>query len=271
MIVFPHCKINLGLRIHAKRPDGYHELSTLFYPIPLYDALEFVHATQPDWQTGGLPLESPVESNLVFKAYQLIKQDYPQLPFLRVFLYKAIPYGAGLGGGSSDAAFMLKALNEHFNLEIPLERLHQYATQLGSDCAYFLQDKPCMAFGRGERLEPSGVDLSGYHLLLLKPAHTISTAWAYSMIEPREPDVPLSDILAQPMHTWSSQLINDFEAPVFRHFPDMAELKNRLYQHGASYAGMSGSGSTLFGLFAPDQPLPVAPVSDMVQEFRLKL
>lgn len=271
MIVFPHCKINLGLRIHARRPDGFHELSSLFFPIPLYDALEFVHAPEPQWLSGGLPLDGPAQNNLIYKAYHLLLRNHAHLPNLRVFLYKAIPHGSGLGGGSSDAAFMLKALNETFSLHLSSERLHALASQLGSDCPFFLQNQPCLVCGRGEILEPFELDLSGYRLLLLKPSQAVATAWAYSQIVPMKPNAPLSEVLRQPMESWKDTLVNDFEAPVFRQLPALASLKKWLYRQGARYASMTGSGSGLYGLFDPGSAWPASLGDPDLQEFRLTL
>lgn len=271
MIVFPHCKINLGLRIRARRPDGFHELSSLFFPVPLYDALEFVQAPEPEWLSGGLPLEGPAENNLIFKAYRLLVEQGHQLPQLRVFLYKAIPHGAGLGGGSSDAAFMLKALNDTFSLHLSSERLYALAGLLGSDCPFFLQNQPCLVSGRGELLEPFELNLSGYRMLLLKPSQGVSTAWAYGRITPSEPPLPLSEVLHQPMACWKDSLVNDFETPVFQHLPALAAMKQWLYDQGALYASMTGSGSALYGLFDPASPWPTSLADPDVQEFRVRL
>lgn len=252
MIVFPNCKINLGLRITGKRADGFHNLETVFYPVPLKDALELIpnnSDTEIDFTTSGLAVAGDPADNLCVKAYHLLKKDFPRIPPVKAQLHKAIPMGAGLGGGSADAAFMLKLLNDRFRLDIPAERLAAYALQLGSDCPFFLVNKPCFASGRGEVLETISLDLSAYRILLINPAIHIHTGWAFSHITPALPEKPVKEIITQPISTWKAELKNDFEAPVFAAHPAIQQTRDSLYQQGAIYAAMSGSGSTLFGIF----------------------
>jgi 4-diphosphocytidyl-2-C-methyl-D-erythritol kinase len=258
MIVFPHCKINLGLHILGKRPDGFHNLETVFYPIPLYDALELVAAPLDQTESvniimEGLAVEGNLNSNLVYKAYQLLSQDYALKP-VTFCLFKNIPMGAGLGGGSSDGAYAITLLNQHFDLQIPFQKQLSYAAQLGSDCAYFLFNQACLAKGRGELLEPISFSLKNYWIVLVKPPIHISTAQAFSQIIPRQnqakyESVSLQNILAEPITNWKNNLVNDFENSLFPQEPILANIKNKLYEKGALYASMSGSGSTLFGIF----------------------
>jgi len=264
MIVFPHCKINLGLHILEKRADGFHNLETVFYPIPLCDALELVEA--PLDQTApveigieGLAVKGDLQQNLIYKAYQLIAQDYALKP-ATFYLLKNIPMGAGLGGGSSDGAFAITLLNQYFELHIPFEKQLHYAAQLGSDCAYFLYHEACFAAGRGEILTPIPFSLKDYWIVLVKPAIHISTAEAFAHIKPRNTwthytPVALSKVLLEPIQTWKNNLVNDFENSLFPSYPELAEIKNTLYQNGALYAAMSGSGSTLFGIFTSNPHL----------------
>jgi 4-diphosphocytidyl-2-C-methyl-D-erythritol kinase len=261
MIVFPTSKINLGLRILRKREDGFHDLDTLFYPVPITDVLEILqdrHALTGVAFTGtGIFTGNDPAQNLCVRAWQLLKADFPQLPAIQLHLHKAIPVGAGLGGGSADGAFTLRLLNQLFNLDIGDEQLLQYALQLGSDCPFFIYNQPCLATGRGEQLTPFSIDLSAYKLLLINPGIHVSTGWAFSQLTPRVPEQSLRSIVEQPVDTWKDRLINDFEAPVFAHYPAIAAIKASLYAAGAVYAAMSGSGSTVLGLFEKNKPMPV--------------
>ena len=252
MIVFPNCKINLGLNILRKREDGFHDLETVFFPIDLQDALEIIPTPNKTQITvTGIAAGNP-ENNLCLKAYHLLKKDYPQLTEINIHLHKAIPIGAGLGGGSADAAFMLQLLNEKFNLNISPDKLFVYALQLGSDCSFFLLNKPCLATGRGEVLEPINMPLSGYKILLINPGIHISTAEAFKKIKPAIPAKKIKDIILQPIETWKRELSNDFENYVFERYPLIKKIKEDLYKAGAVYAAMSGSGSTIFGIFKKD-------------------
>ncbi|HSQ43470.1 MAG TPA: 4-(cytidine 5'-diphospho)-2-C-methyl-D-erythritol kinase [Ginsengibacter sp.] len=253
MITFPNCKINLGLNILRKREDGFHDLETVFFPINFQDALEIIPSSNKTQITvTGIVAGNP-ENNLCLKAYLLVKKDYPQLPEINIHLHKAIPIGAGLGGGSADAAFMLELLNTKFNLVIPPNKMFDYALQLGSDCSFFLLNKPCLASGRGEVLEPISLNLSGHKILLVNPGIHISTAEAFKKIIPAIPAKKIKDIILQPIETWEKELGNDFENYVFERYPQVKKIKEDLYQKGAVYAAMSGSGSTIFGIFKKDE------------------
>lgn len=249
MLVFPNAKINLGLHVTEKRPDGYHAIETLFYPVNgLCDALEFLPASQMNFTLTGLKLDSTPGSNLVMKAYFLLQKRH-NLPPVNIHLHKCIPTGAGLGGGSSDAAFMLKALSAYFQLGLSGDELQQLASTLGSDCAFFIQNRPVMATGRGEIMEPFAIDLSAYHLVLVKPSFGVGTAEAYAGIKPYKPVTTLAGLISWPVEQWKEKVENHFETSVFARHPELATLKQKLYEAGAIYASMSGSGSALYGLF----------------------
>lgn len=254
MIVFPNCKINLGLHITRKRPDGYHDLETVFYPLPLRDALEIT--TQPPTSNEhpeliltGLPVNGSPADNLCVKAWQLLKTDFPQLLPVQLHLHKAIPMGAGLGGGSADAAFTLQLLDRKFKLGLTREQLLDYALRLGSDCPFFILNQPCLATGRGEQLQAIELDLSAWSFLLVYPEVHINTGWAFGQITPAPLPIPLIDIIRQPVPTWKDSLVNDFEAPVCRQHSALAHIKEKLYTAGAAYASMTGSGSSFYGIF----------------------
>jgi 4-diphosphocytidyl-2-C-methyl-D-erythritol kinase len=256
VIVFPNCKINLGLNILRKRNDGYHDLETIFYPIPLYDVLEIISVPGEDpslsFTTSGSTIEGNSDTNICVKAYQLIKRNHPALPPAKIHLHKAIPTGAGLGGGSADAAFTLKILNEKFGIQLTTDQLIGYALQLGSDCPFFIINKPAFAEGRGEIMEPIAVDLSAYKFMIVNPGIHINTAKAFSGINPALPAKSLKEIIQQPIATWKNELVNDFERSVFIQYPEIKAIKNKLYENGAVYASMSGSGSTVYGIFKKD-------------------
>ena len=253
MVVFPNCKINIGLRIVRKRPDGYHDLDTVFHPIDLYDVLEVIEnrgdaQKEINYSSSGLQLDDR-ENNLCTRAYQLLKKDFPDLPGVQMHLHKAIPIGAGLGGGSADAAFTLKLLNEKFNLQLSTDRLLDYALQLGSDCPFFIINKTCHATGRGEKLEPVNINLSGYKIIVVNPGIHINTGLAFAGIVPAPAAKTISEVIQQPPASWRNELFNDFEATIFPRYADIAEIKNKLYDQGAIYASMSGTGSTVYGIF----------------------
>jgi 4-diphosphocytidyl-2-C-methyl-D-erythritol kinase len=256
LIAFPNCKINLGLNIISKRDDGYHNLETVFYPLPFYDVLEIIQSnTQNELFSSGMEIAGETENNLCFKAYNLLKTDFPDLPFIKIYLQKNIPTGAGLGGGSADGAFMLTLLNEKFNLNLSEEKLLQYALQLGSDCSFFIINKPCFAQQRGEVLEKISLDLSGYKIFLVHPQIHINTAWAFTQIKLSVPVLSIKEIIQKPVLIWKQFLKNDFELPVFNAYPSIKKIKEDLYEIGAIYAAMSGSGSTVFGIFKDDATL----------------
>jgi 4-diphosphocytidyl-2-C-methyl-D-erythritol kinase len=253
MIVFPNCKINLGLHILQKRQDGFHDLETVFYPIPLQDALEIIQNPSPareiEFTSSGLNVDTGKEENICVKAYRLLKKDFEQLPSVKLHLHKVIPTGAGLGGGSSDGAFTLMLLNKKFSLGLSENQLIHYALQLGSDCPFFIKNKPCYATGRGENMQDISLDLSNYKLVLVNPGIHINTAWAFSKITPVKERMSTREIIQKPIETWKQFLKNDFEEVVFREHPEVKAIKEQFYQQGAIYASMSGSGSTVYGLF----------------------
>ena len=260
MITFPDCKINLGLNVVERRPDGYHNLETVFYPVPITDALEvqamdelFPSAVDCDLKVTNLVIEGDEQRNLVVRAYQLLKQDFPQLPRVHVHLYKNIPTQAGMGGGSSDCAFMLSLLNEQFVLGLSKQQLIGYAARLGADCAFFILNEPAYAEGIGERLQPVDLRLQGMYLAVVRPDIPVSTKEAFSLIKPQRPAKNCRDIVMQPVETWREELKNDFEQSVFALHPEIALIKQQLYEQGAVYAAMSGSGSAVFGLFREPQ------------------
>jgi 4-diphosphocytidyl-2-C-methyl-D-erythritol kinase len=247
MVVFPFAKINLGLTIHTKRQDGYHEISTCFYPVPLCDALEILPDKKLTFNTSGFDIPGNQEDNLCLKAFQMLKNDY-QIKPVSIHLHKAIPMGAGLGGGSSDGAFMLKALNSLYSLNLTQVELNSYAVRLGSDCVFFLQEKPQFATGTGTQLTPLPLSLKDQYICIIHPGIHVSTAEAYAGVTPQKPAVPLTTILLDPRR-WKVDLKNDFEKSVGAKHPEIPALISRLYSNGASYAGMSGSGSAVFGIF----------------------
>lgn len=259
MITFPNIKINLGLSITEKRPDGYHNLETVFYPVALEDALEI--RTNPEAQQKftlhqhGMEIAGNPENNLVVKAYLLLDKEF-HLPPVEIHLYKHIPSGAGLGGGSSDAAFMLKLLNEHYNLQLSDNQLEDYAATLGADCAFFIKNTPPYAEGIGNIFSPIELSLKGYRIMIVKPDVFVSTREAFANIRPHRPEYPVREVIRRPVAEWKDTLINDFEASVFPQYPVIGEIKEELYHQGAIYASMSGSGSSVFGLFAAGTTLP---------------
>lgn len=248
MLTFPNAKINLGLNIVSKRADGYHNIETIFYPIPIKDALEIIPADETKFIQSGIRIDVPAEKNIVFKAYNIIASEY-DLPKFNIHLLKNIPFGAGLGGGSSDAAFMLKMLNEICELNIGKEKLEEAASKIGADCAFFIDNKPVFATGIGNIFEPVEMSLEGLYMCLVKPDISVSTPQAYSNAKPAIPELSLKDIVKHPIEEWKNLMVNDFEKTVFPQFPEIAEIKEKLYESGAIYASMSGSGSSVFGIF----------------------
>ncbi len=273
MICFPNAKINIGLHVVSRRKDGYHNLETVFYPIGLKDALEIIPSPENSGEEikfsksmestiksselssrkhrffqSGIAIEGKPETNLVIKALNLIATE-KKLPKIDIHLLKKIPLGAGLGGGSSDAAFMLSLLNKTFNLGYTIEELLLRASRLGADCPFFILNRPTFATGTGNKLEPIELDLSNYILLIVKPDVMISTREAYAMITPRKPDLPLKEIIRKPVERWRELLKNDFEPSIFKKNPEICRIKHQMYEMGAVYASMSGAGASLFGLF----------------------
>ncbi len=257
MITFPNAKINLGLDVVEKRPDGYHNLETIFYPITLQDILEITPAHNDDapaytFRMFNAHFDGSDEDNLVVKAYKILAADH-KLPKVNISLFKHIPTGAGLGGGSADAAFALKMLNTIASLSLTDEELEAYASRLGADCAFFIKNIPAYATGIGDRLTPTPCSLAGYHLVLVKPDIHISTKEAYSLVVPAAPATPLTHIAALPAEEWKEVMKNDFEKSVFAKHPSCEKIKEKLYAMGAIYASMSGSGSSFFGIFNEEQ------------------
>ena len=255
MITFPNAKINLGLNIVAKRPDGYHNLETVFYPIPIEDALEITPLHDSGGKKyclhqSGLEIAGELDNNLVVKAYRLLDETF-DLPRIDIHLLKHIPSGAGLGGGSADAAFMLKLLNDYASLGLTEDALEEHAARLGADCAFFIKDKPVYAEGIGNLFSPITLSLKGYKLWVVKPDVFVSTRDAFAHVHPRKPDMPLKEIVQRPVEEWKELMINDFEKSVFPQFPAIAAIKDEMYRMGALYASMSGSGSSVYGIFAP--------------------
>jgi 4-diphosphocytidyl-2-C-methyl-D-erythritol kinase len=260
MIVFPNAKINIGLQVTGKRADGYHNLQTIFFPVQVKDALEIIsndgqEAPFTFSQTGD-PITGKEENNLCIKAWKLLKNDFPALPAIRMHLHKSIPMGAGLGGGSADGSFTLQLINKKYRLGLTDTQLAGYALQLGSDCPFFIFNKPCYATGRGELLKEQPLDLSSYKILIVNPGIHISTAWAFASLSPTASSVNLVEAVQHPVEKWKGMVINDFEKPVLAAWPAIAELKETLYRSGALYASLSGSGSTVYGIFRKE-PEPV--------------
>ena len=260
MITFPVAKINLGLNVVEKRADGYHNLQTVFYPVPIMDALEIVPMSDGfpsdvdcDLKVTNITIEGDEQRNLVVRAYQLLKADFPDLPRVHAHLWKGIPTQAGMGGGSSDCGYMIRLLNETFDMGLSSEQMQQYAARLGADCAFFIESRACYAEGIGERLQPIDLDLSGWHIGVVRPDIPVPTKEAFSRIHPHYPALNCREAVMQPVETWRDTLTNDFEESVFALHPEIGAVKEQLYKMGATYAAMSGSGSALFGLFK-DEP-----------------
>ncbi len=257
MISFPNAKINIGLRVIRKRKDGYHDLETVFYPLQLSDSLEFVRSKKKEsFQISGLALSGKSEDNLVWRAYKLLQKEY-DLPAIQAHLHKIIPAGAGLGGGSADAVFMLQMLNKAFDLQLSEQKMKDFASMLGSDCPFFLRNRPTFAEGTGNIMSEISCDLSPYFILVVKPSLHVATKEAFSGIVPKIPDTSLRKIIQTPVREWKSLIINDFEPVVFAKYPEIAEIKRQLYDSGAVYAQMSGSGSAVFGIFEEEPRIAV--------------
>jgi 4-diphosphocytidyl-2-C-methyl-D-erythritol kinase len=257
MVIFPNCKINIGLNIVAKRADGFHDLETIFYPVPVQDILEVLPSITTDQFTQtGLTIDGPSSNNLCVKALALVRAQFPDLPPLNIHLHKAIPMGAGLGGGSSDGAHMLLLLNKKFNLGLSTQQLIDMALQLGSDCPFFIINKACFAWSRGEMMEPIDLSLKGYQLALINPGVHVNTGWAFTQLHPKASEFSLKEMTSIQPDAWKQHIINDFQQPVAAHHPIIESILNYCYQHGAVYASMTGSGSTCFALFQAGKMLP---------------
>jgi 4-diphosphocytidyl-2-C-methyl-D-erythritol kinase len=282
LITFPNCKINLGLNVVGKRQDGYHDVETVFYPLALRDVLEIINdqtfkaenAAQPGdpgarFVTTGLPINGNASKNLCVKAYQLLQAEFPDLPAIEIYLHKAIPIGAGLGGGSADGTFTLSLLNKKFRLKLSTDQLLDYALRLGSDCPFFVLNKPSFGTGRGEFLRKIDLDLSMYSFVVVHPGIHISTPWAFEQLSPAAPAKSILEIIRQPIFTWKKELVNDFETAVLKHHPQLPKIKLQLYEAGAIYASLSGSGSCFYGIF-PKAQFPTLKLPHSFQTFNIK-
>ncbi len=255
MIVFPNAKINLGLNILNKRADGYHDLQTIFYPVNVKDVLEVIESDELKFTSSGIKIPGDPEENLCLRVFKLLSQDF-DLPNIHIHLHKNIPIGAGLGGGSSDAAFLMKLLNEKFELNISEDRMEEYCRHIGSDCAFFIRNQPVLAYDKGDHFLPLNLDLSNYFMVVVMPPVHASTADAYSGIIPCSFEKPLEESLYMPIKEWKNHIRNDFEKSVKRKFPQIEKIKEYLYEHGALYASMSGSGAALYALFENEVHFP---------------
>jgi 4-diphosphocytidyl-2-C-methyl-D-erythritol kinase len=276
VILFPNCKINLGLRVTGKRDDGYHTIETVFYPLPLKDAAEITVGNQRstdefELRISGLPIPGDTTNNLCHKAWELIKNDHPEIGPVQMNLLKAIPTGAGLGGGSSDGAHTLLLLDQLFQLNLSRQQLIAYALKLGSDCPFFILNKPCIGTGRGEIMQEIDLNLKGYYFVLVNPGVHISTAWAFEKLDlNKEAGQSLQDIIALPAEDWKGTLRNDFEEPVFEEFESLKLIKEELYNAGAVYASLTGTGSCVYGLFKEAGNPDLHKISDHYTVYSLK-
>jgi 4-diphosphocytidyl-2-C-methyl-D-erythritol kinase len=255
MLAFANAKINLGLAVTEKRPDGYHNLETFFYPAKVYDVIEITDAEKTACVTTGIPIPGDATDNICLRAYHLVRKDF-DIPAQQITLLKNIPVGAGLGGGSSDAAFLIKLLNTKFNLGMPTSTMQDYARALGADCAFFIENTPVYATGKGDEFSPATIDLSSWSAVLVKPPVHVSTADAYAGLQPKQPATALKELIHLPVQEWKKHLKNDFEKHVFLKYPEIARIKAQLYTAGATFALMSGSGSSVYALFEKPVQLP---------------
>ena len=248
MLAFANAKINLGLQVTSKREDGYHDLQTIFYPVGIKDVVEITDATETSFVSSGLAIPGDQANNLCIKAFNTLRKDY-KIPDQTISLLKNIPIGAGLGGGSSDAAFLVKLVNDKFKLGLSPSAMEDYVRPLGADCAFFIENKPVYAKGKGDEFSPLEIDLSSYEIIVVKPDVHVSTAEAYRGIIPTVPRTSVKELIHLPLEEWKNHLVNDFEKTVFEKYPSIEALKTQLYNHGAIFALMSGSGSSVFGIF----------------------
>ena len=255
MLAFANAKINLGLNITAKRSDGYHNLETVFYSIKLYDVIELIDADETSCIIKGIEIPGNSADNICLKAFRALQSDF-DLPNQQLILLKNIPVGAGLGGGSADAAFLIKLVNKKFNLGLSVEQMQNYVRVLGADCAFFIENKPTFAFGKGDEFEALNIDLSHYFMVLVKPTIHVSTAEAYSKVQVKQPITSLKELIKLPLTDWKANIVNDFEPSVFDKYPKINEIKTQLYAAGATFALMSGSGSSVFAIFEKEVKLP---------------
>lgn len=263
MLTFANAKINLGLLLTEKRADGYHNLQTVFYPVKLYDVVELIDAEQTSCVIKGITIPGDAEDNICLKAFKTLQADF-KLPNQQLILFKNIPVGAGLGGGSADAAFLIKLVNEKFKLGLSIEQLQDYARALGADCAFFIANKPTYAYAKGDEFEEIALDLSAYFMVLVKPPVHVSTAVAYQQVKVKQPSTSLKDLIHLPLNEWKGKVLNDFETSVFEKYPQIDEIKTKLYAAGATFALMSGSGSSVFGIFEKPVQLPELEKENMI-------
>jgi 4-diphosphocytidyl-2-C-methyl-D-erythritol kinase len=254
MVTFPNAKINLGLYITAKRPDGFHELESCFYPVEWTDALEILEAPELKFESSGIEIPGNAADNLCLKAYHLLAKDY-DLPPVYIHLHKVVPIGAGMGGGSADAAFTIRMLNENFSLGLSVGQMQQYSRQLGSDCAFFIENKPVIAYGKGDEFRPLEVPKLNGYIVIVYPQIHISTKEAYAGVKPAALRLSLNELILSGMENWKDNLKNDFEDSLFPSYPVLPVIKNKFYEKGAVYASMTGSGSAVFGIFKSDPDL----------------
>lgn len=255
MIIFPNAKINIGLNIVEKRSDGFHNIETIFYPVKIHDSLEIIESSETEFFAHGINIPGNTTDNICLKAYELIKKDI-NLPHVHIHLLKNIPVGAGLGGGSADGAFMIKLLNQKFELGLTIEQMQRYARQLGSDCAFFIENTPVFAVGKGDEFLSQELNLEKYYIVLIKPDIHVSTIDAYGGCIPGKPAASLQLLANLPVSEWKNTIKNDFEKTVFKKYPSIQKIKEDLYEAGALYASMSGSGSSVFGIFEKETSLP---------------
>jgi len=273
MIDFPNAKINIGLNITEKRADGFHNIETVFYPIMLSDILEIQaegNSEKASLTNTGISLDTPAEKNIVFKAFETFRQ-YNIIPEVNMHLHKIIPPGSGLGGGSADGAFTLKMLNKLFSLDKQEEQMQDYAEALGSDCPFFLKNTPQYAFEKGSKMEPVNISLKGYTILVVVPNIQISTKFAYQGVKVGKPEVSLKKHIEEiPVNEWKHHICNDFEAYIFEHHKELKGIKDQMYQSGAVFASLSGSGSAIYGIFEDTPPAVNFPDSYFVWEEKLR-
>jgi 4-diphosphocytidyl-2-C-methyl-D-erythritol kinase len=248
MINFPNAKINIGLNITERRPDGYHNLETVFYPVKINDVLEIIESDVLGFESSGLPIPGRMEDNLCVKAWHLLKKDH-NVPPVKIHLHKHIPIGAGLGGGSSDAAFFIRLMNESFGIGLTVAQMEDYARALGADCAFFVEGKPVFAYEKGDRFKPVNLDLSACKIVLVMPPAHVSTSEAYRGVRPAAAATSLQELVNLPITEWKKYIKNDFEESIFKNHSVIRGVKAGLYEAGALYASMSGSGASVFGIF----------------------
>jgi 4-diphosphocytidyl-2-C-methyl-D-erythritol kinase len=248
MVIFPNAKINIGLNVVERRADGYHNLETIFYPVKINDVLEVIESDKLSFESSGLPIPGKMEDNLCIKAYYLLKKDH-NIPPVKIHLHKHIPIGSGLGGGSADAAFFIRLMDQNFNLKLSADKMQGYARKLGADCAFFIESKPVFAFEVGDEFEPIKLDLSNYKIVLVMPDVQVSTAEAYRGVKPAEVKTSLIELIQLPVTSWKKHIKNDFEETIFKNHALIRGVKADLYQAGALFASMSGSGASVFGIF----------------------